>query len=146
MRKHVLFLIGLILLVVCSCHRSNHQFGTAAQDFVEKSRVAVTNELYQEKSVEASKAMLEMHKENRLPGIDTGEHGTMTSDYYDMIESDQVVKVVYPLSQIFRFVKTGETSTNNYLFERLSKGTSWQLKRAWETDSNGQTIKEWPIQ
>jgi hypothetical protein len=117
----------------------------ASREFVEKARIAATNEVFQE-TIEAGKVMRKMYEQNRLPGVLKGDHGQITSEYKMLMISNNLIEVVYPLSQTFYLVKTGETSTNNYTFEQLSKGSAWCLKKAWETDSSGQTIKTWPIE
>jgi len=127
---------------LCSCHKSN--LDAAAQEFVEKAHMVVTNDLYQE-TTEAAKAMQTMQKQNQLPGISKAEHGRVTSDNYMLMVSNNLINVVYPLSQTFRVVKTGETCTNIYMFERLSKDTAWQLEKAWETDSRGQVVTNWTV-
>jgi hypothetical protein len=138
-------LIGLTLCISCSCRKPNNQSEILAKEFVNKAQAAVTNELYQEKTIEATKAMQQMMKENRLPGIVMGEHGTITSDEYTAIESNDIVRVIYPLSQTFHLVKSGEMSTNNYTLERASKDTAWHLVKAWQTDTNSKIVKEWPV-
>lgn len=134
----------VILVSLCSCHKSDPQLAVAAQVFVEKARLVVTNDLYQE-TIEAAKAMQTMQEQNQLPGILKSEHGRITSDKYMLMVSNNLIEVVYPLSQTFRVVKAGETSTNIYVFERLSKDTLWQLARAWQTDSNGHVITNWTL-
>lgn len=142
-----MFAASLVVLLTISCEKRNGQIEQTkmfATNFIEKVNVIATNELYDEIE-QASFVMHEMQKQDLLPGVTNGEHGTISSDDYRLMESNELVKVEYPLTQTFRLLKNGETSTNNYAFERLSKNSRWVLRRAWKTDSNGVVIIEWPI-
>ena len=80
--------------------------------------------------------LFHLRLEGRLPGITTTEHGNASI-------SGGLSR--YPYSLTMRFNKQGEASTNNYTILQLKKDSPWQLKRAWQTDSNGQIIQEWPV-
>jgi hypothetical protein len=85
--------------------------------------------------------LLQLHQMGRLPGDSKDDHGKITC----YLSPSDLQEVTYPLSRTFRVVKTGGTSTNNYTVVRLTKDSSWQLARAWQTDSAGRIIEEWPV-
>ena len=78
----------------------------------------------------------QLRREGRLPGDTTNDHG------YVSISG----RLSYhPYSLIMRFNKEGEASTNNYTIVQIKKDSAWQLKRAWQINSNDQIIQEWTI-
>lgn len=87
-----------------------------------------------------------IHDQGNLPGINKDEHGYETSDSITAVSSNKLIQATYPTSRTFHFVKDGETSTNNYMVVKETADNEWRLQRAWETDSNGQIIKEWKMQ
>jgi hypothetical protein len=87
-----------------------------------------------------SKYMLEMKKEGRLPGFPKDKHGMS----YLKMSPAQVLELKYPFSIPFDVVLEGDTFTNHYTMLRLTKDSAWKLERAWRTDTNGDTIIEWP--
>ena len=90
-------------------------------------------------AVSAGDYVLLLHQQGRLPGDSKDSHGKITCY---LLPSD-LQEVTYPLSRTFRVVETGSTSTNNYTVVRAAKDSSWQLQRAWQTDSEGQVVQEW---
>jgi len=80
--------------------------------------------------------LLRLRTEGRLPGITTNDHGnaSITGRLSD-----------YPLALTMQFSPTGAVSTEHYSIVQLKRNSLWQLKRAWQADSNGQIIHEWPI-
>jgi len=83
--------------------------------------------------------VLQLHQQGRLPGDTKDAHGKITC----YLTPSDLQEVSYPLSRTFRVVETG--ATNNYTVVRLAKDSSWQLQRAWQTDSEGHVIQEWPV-
>ena len=78
----------------------------------------------------------QLRREGRLPGDTTNDHGIA---YISGRLS------VPPYSLTMRFHKEGQASTNNYTIMQIKKDSPWQLKRAWQTDSNDQIIQEWTV-
>jgi hypothetical protein len=78
----------------------------------------------------------QLRREGRLPGVATNEHGNATV-------SGRLAS--YPYSLTMCVTIPGKMFTNNYSVVQIKKDSPWQLKRAWQTDSNGQTIQEWPV-
>jgi hypothetical protein len=81
--------------------------------------------------------LLRLRTQGRLPGITTNDHGNASisgrlSDY--------------PFALTMQFRPTGSVSTENYSIIQLKRDSPWQLRRAWQADSNGQIIHEWPVQ
>jgi hypothetical protein len=80
--------------------------------------------------------LLRLRTEGRLPGITTNDHGNASisgrlSDY--------------PFALTVRFSPTGAVAAENYSIVQFRQDSPWQLKRAWQTDSNGQIIHEWAL-
>jgi hypothetical protein len=121
------------------------------QEFTNKASVIIsslkTNSIFLETDA-AGKKLMQLHEDGHLPINPKDEHGdvTITCDTGPMIRSNELVEIAYPTKRTFHIVKVGETSTNNYILVKSSKDSEWELKKAWETDSNGQVIKEWPVQ
>lgn len=78
----------------------------------------------------------QLRREGRLPGVAFNEHGN--AEISGRLQ-------YHPYSLTMRFNKEGEASTNNYSIVQIKQDSPWQLKRAWQTDSNGQIIQEWTI-
>lgn len=83
----------------------------------------------------ATDYLSQLRQEGRLPGHTTNDHG---------IVSISGTMLYYPYSLTIRF-KEGEASTNTYTIVQINKDSPWQLKRAWQTDSNDQIIQEWAV-
>jgi len=81
--------------------------------------------------------LLRLRTEGRLPGITTNDHGNASI-------SGRLAD--YPFVLTVQLSQTGAVSTQNYSIAQLRRDSPWQLKRAWQADSNGQIIHEWPIQ
>jgi hypothetical protein len=136
--------ICFALMIVCSCSKPKQNLTPEMVDVVKIIQTAQTNEFYIDTSM-ATKALYDMLKGKTLPGVSEGEHGKVTSDEIHAMISNNWVKIEYPFYQTQHLVKTGDTSTNNYVMEQSAKGATWHLIKAWQTDSNGQIIKEWPL-
>jgi len=80
--------------------------------------------------------VLRLRGGGRLPGITTNDHG-----------SGSVIGRLsdYPFALTVQLRPTGAVFTANYSIVQLRPDSSWHLKRAWQADSNGQIIHEWPI-
>ncbi len=86
--------------------------------------------------LEAGRGYLsQLRQEGRLPGQTTNGHGLVAIDG---------AMSYYPYSLTMRF-KEGEAFTNNYTIVQINKDSPWQLRRAWQTDSNDQIIQEWAV-
>ena len=97
------------------------------------------------RNAEAAQFLLQLRERNRLPGVSKDEHGQIYSEDFDLMVSNKIVVVEYPMERIFHLVKDGSTSTNNYVVLKESKDAEWKLQKAWEIDSNGQILQEWQI-
>jgi hypothetical protein len=125
---------------------SNSLMLTGAELMTKSFMMTVTNELALEYA-RAAEFVAELHDQDRLPGISKEDHGILTSDQIESITTNgDVILMGYPASRTFHLVKYGDTSSNNYTVVKESKDATWKLRRAWETDSNGQIIREWPVQ
>lgn len=79
----------------------------------------------------------QLHQEGHLPGVASNEHGNVSLSGR---LSDP------PYSFTARFNQEGAPLTSHYNLVQMTKESPWQLKRAWQTDSNGQIVQEWPLQ
>ncbi len=177
LRYASVFGISLVLMVCCSCKKSNDETSTTAdgatktivigvspsvttnlsdwqtngkivvavEKLIEATKISLTNDLYLESG--ASGVFLKhLLDQGLLPGVSKAEHGNLTSDTFDLVASNKMVVISYPVSRTYHLVKTGETSTNNYTLIKQSKDAEWKLQKAWLTDSNGQMVQEWLVQ
>jgi hypothetical protein len=132
--------------------QKNPQWVTGAEVVGRSVGMVITNEIFLETG-HAGEFLKKMHDDGNLPGVSKDDHGNFSSDEFTYLYSNNVNGIVfsnagtitYPLSRTFHLVKNGETSTNNFALVKNSKDSDWKLQRAWETDSNGQTIQEWPV-
>jgi len=124
--------------------RTNAGLSNALVAFPYMFKTSVTNELYLE-SIAAGSVLEKKWNEGSLPGVSKEDHGDLTLDPLDSIISNKVVIITYPATRVFHLEKSGETSTNYYTLVKESRNAKWELQKAWETDSNGQIIREWPI-
>jgi hypothetical protein len=93
--------------------------------------------------VSAYNYLLDLHRQNRIPGDSKDMHGTIRPIELELTPP-YVVK--YPFFWTFYVHVNGEGSfTNCYTVGRETGASVWHLQRAWRTDSEGQTVKEWPI-
>jgi hypothetical protein len=174
MRNYLTVIIAIFALsLFCSCTKSdNDQYSAAASNAAASIRFDLTNganletngqllsnidrftsaiksDVSKELAVETAKAgqyLLQLHEEGHLPGILEDEHGQFACDIVPVIVSNKLVEITFPMVRTFRLVKNGESSTNNYILIKPTKNSEWILKKAWETDSNGQLVQEWPVQ
>lgn len=78
----------------------------------------------------------QLREEGHLPGVATNEHGHASIN--GRLNS-------YPYSLTVQLTKEGETPINHYTITKVSKNSTWQLERAWQTDSGGHILQEWSI-
>ena len=92
--------------------------------------------------VAAKNFIKSQHKLNLLPGDNKDTHGKFQA--YGPQPLPHQVK--YPFSCSFNFIPDGQESfTNHYTVGRANSDSVWQLQRAWQTGSDGQTLEEWPV-
>ena len=124
--------------------QTNAQLSNAVKTFPDVVRMSITNDLVLE-TAGAAQEIGQLHDQGRLPGVSKNEHGDMTSDTLDSVISGRAAIPTYPISLTFHLIKEGDTSTNNYTLVKQAKDSEWRLQRAWETDSNGLIVREWPV-
>jgi hypothetical protein len=139
-RLNIFIVLGIIIsLIGCSSNHNKSDLNTTAASMLKSPGTA--------ESVAAGDFLLALYKQGTLPGDFRGgqgnDHGEIKSDEVPLSDLQHIA---YPLSRTFHVIKPGVTFTNNYIVVKLSKDSSWKLQRAWETGSNGQVIKEWPVQ
>lgn len=80
--------------------------------------------------------LIHLRLEGRLPGITTNEHGTaLIRGRLD----------AYPFLLSARFSVQEASVTDHYNIVQIDKGSPWKLERAWQTDSEGRIVQEWPV-
>lgn len=139
-RLNVFIVLGItILLIGCSSNHNTSDLNKMTASMLKSPGTA--------ESVAAGDFLLALYKQGTLPGDFRGgqgeAHGEIKSDEVPLSD---IQHITYPISRTFYVIIPSETSTNNYTVVKLSKNSSWKLQRAWKTDSNGQVIKEWPVQ
>ncbi|MDB6125344.1 MAG: hypothetical protein JWQ71_4337 [Pedosphaera sp.] len=90
----------------------------------------------------APEALLrKMLKQGELPGFAKGDHGWI----HGALNLGEMDAPAYPVSRTLRCKKNNEPSTYNYTFVRPGSNTAWTLQKAWQSDPDGQVIKEYSI-
>jgi hypothetical protein len=106
---------------------------------------ALTNSAMAELDAGA-KFLTELKKQGRVPGVSKDSHAEVTGGLHtDNLKMSELKEAKYPFSLTFNVVLTGDSLTNHYTIMRASPDADWQLQRAWRTDTEGHTIKEWPV-
>lgn len=75
-------------------------------------------------------------KAGQLPGISPTDHGRLFS---------RGGRATYPYTATFQLDKRGDPAPYHYTVQQTRKGAPWQLTRAWQTDTNGAVLHEWPV-
>jgi hypothetical protein len=81
--------------------------------------------------------LLSLREQSR---VSKGAHGEIRFDFGFPLPKE----IAYPFSPTFQISVKGQSFTNHYTVQRETKDSAWQLQRAWQTDSEGRTVKEWP--
>ena len=77
-----------------------------------------------------------LREKDQLPGLSKNDQGTVYLEASSGAGFESVT---------FGFQKNGDLSTCHYKASRASKESPWKLQKAWGTDLNGHTIKEYPV-
>ncbi|HUA64702.1 MAG TPA: retropepsin-like aspartic protease [Alphaproteobacteria bacterium] len=95
----------------------------------------------------AAELLLDLDNNDQLPGWSRTDHGTVSlgscSKYGGALLG---VLANTPLKSVtINFQKRGDSTVYRYTVSRWSAQSEWLLQRAWQVDSNGKMIKEFPI-
>jgi hypothetical protein len=101
---------------------------------------ALTNSALPEMG-EAGRFLIELKKSDHLPGVPQDRHGDMFVNA--PLSAFQEAK--YPFTVTFDLIAEGDSLTNHYTVVRPAKDAAWRLEKAWRTDTDGHTIKNWPV-
>jgi hypothetical protein len=82
--------------------------------------------------------LIQLKKENQLPGASKNGHGRAGSQ---VNHKDSP----YLDSATFNMLKNGDSSVYFYTVVRTSERGPWKLEKAWRTDQNGHTIEKYPL-
>lgn len=103
---------------------------------------ALTNQVMVEIDAAAT-YLTKLKRQGRLPGVSKalsrGHVGT------GKLPFSLIHHFKYPFSITFYVAPTGAWFTNHYTLLHPAKGAPWQLVKAWRTDTDGRTIKEWQV-
>lgn len=85
-------------------------------------------------SMSALEAFGNMLCSGQLPSIAKGEHGTMTSSGFNLLDDT----TDYPVSRTYEVQKKGDTEyTYRYTFSQETATSVWKLVEAWRTGIEG---------
>jgi len=82
--------------------------------------------------------LVSLKRNKRLPGFSNDDRGVMTKYFYET----GFFAGTYPLSIRYDVKKQNDTSFYHYTIGRNAPNSSWILQRAWQTDSEGNTIEK----
>ncbi len=91
----------------------------------------------------AATFLAELGKHGSLPGIPKNGRESVTTGALPRLEFSK--GVTYPFAVTFYVNVVGEPFTNHYTLMQPAKDAAWQFEKAWRTDSEGRTVKEWPV-
>ena len=91
-------------------------------------------------AISAGDFLLSLRKQDQLPGVSKDAHGEIRFEFAFPLPKE----VAYPFSQTFQIFLKDQSFANHYTVQRETEDSAWQLQRAWQTDSEGRTVKEWP--
>jgi hypothetical protein len=84
----------------------------------------------------AAKFLKSLEAKGQLPGWSKN----------DTIASNRITyHYSYPHTVVFDIPKEGDSSIYHYAVFRISNDGPWQLEKAWQTDANGNTVKQYPL-
>jgi hypothetical protein len=132
----------LLFVVICAGFISLSQsVGCARKD--NRVREFFSTNAPAAETVSAGNYLMELQKQNRLPGVSNIEHGQIAAEEMTLSKSD-LNKITYPIQRTFNIVKDGDRSRYHYRLVRSTKDAEWKLDRAWRTDSSGRVIEDFP--
>ena len=126
--RHFFVLTVAALLIGCSSSNSRRSPPAARNPFAKET-------------MSAGNYLTRLHQLGLLPGDSKASHGGLISETDPAPLPD---KVDYPFSRTFHVVVAGEP-TKHYTVTRVSEDAPWELRRAWQTDSQGRVLEEWPV-
>jgi hypothetical protein len=85
--------------------------------------------------------LIQLQKDNRLPGIDTTLEETELSGRLRLSDMDPN----FPCARAFTATKRGDHSIYHYTVFSPSRNSAWQLQRAWRTAADGALIEEYNV-
>jgi hypothetical protein len=96
--------------------------------------------------LEASDFLQSIKKKGQLPGWAKDGQGFMWFGTAELVELQKEIKVEsYPALRTIALGRENDPSTYHYAVTRKSKVSPWKLQRAWQTDSSGRIIREFPV-
>jgi hypothetical protein len=84
----------------------------------------------------AEKVIVDLQAKGQLPGWPKGDEITTNSVTFDFD---------FPDSILFNIIKKDDASSYHYKVSRSAEDSPWKLLKAWQTDSNGEVIKEFSV-
>jgi len=133
--KHMNLRYYFIILVTSAIVTGCSSFKQRLKSSLEKNPVVI-------ETMSAGEFLRQLNKQSLLPGSDKDMIGELNSEKEKYPLPNEVV---YPFSRTFQATYKGQVFTNNYTVIRESGDSPWRLKRAWQTDSSGLIVEEWPV-
>ncbi len=158
-------LIGVVCLtavaLVVGCRKSKQEAAEAEKGSPEQPPKKYTqeeaNREFQKQmkvpgareTLDAGRFLAQLLESRRLPGAENAERGAMLSP----ASADTLLPNVYtpqptnyPLSRTFNGQrKLGGPWENHYTVVKMSVDNPWQIKKAWRTDAQGNTVEEYRV-
>lgn len=90
----------------------------------------------------AAAYLQDLKKLGALPGVATNSDMNISSG---RLPASILKELKYPFAVTLRVTLGGDSFTNHYTAMRPTAAAAWQLKKAWQTDSQGRTVETWPV-
>ena len=88
-------------------------------------------------TMEAAQFLIGLLKSGQLPDLEDARHTLLFN--IDPFATN------YPMSRTFNLQMKSSTFANHYTVVKPSAADSWQIRRAWRTDAQGNVVKTYPI-
>jgi hypothetical protein len=129
LRSEVLagFITGLSVFLLAGCASSSDSAKAAAQT------------PYGLLLQDASKYILSLEEQGKLPGFQKGEHGSITS-IPELMSNEGAF--TFPVTVVLRATKKGTDSFYRYTIMKSNSGASWKMIEATSWDKDGHVVEQ----
>lgn len=97
---------------------------------------------------EAAQVLLDMDNNDQLPGWSRTDHGTVSLAFWPRFGRAVLSALAgdFPRNSVtINFQKRDDSTVYRYTVSRWSDRSEWLLQRAWQVDTHGKTVKEFPM-
>ncbi len=132
-----------IALLIAAGHSSIFSNASAAEVTASGTNAvsASANPVLQELSAAAA-YLKGLKRLGDLPGVSSNSSTEISSG---RLPVSMLEGVKYPFEATLLVKPAAESSTYHYTVVRPEAGAAWQLEKAWQSNSRGQKVKEWPV-